>query len=42
MSKENKTAVHKHFEMGQGKYHLVGMSSMPGNALLESNPVAYC
>ena len=41
MSKAIKTAVHKHFEMGKGKYRLVGMWSMPGNALLESSPVAY-
>ncbi|WP_318515563.1 hypothetical protein [Photobacterium leiognathi] len=41
MKNSDKVVMHKHFEMGRGKYKLVGIWSAPTSAVAESNPLAY-
>lgn len=41
MKTDNKTLIHKHFNMGSGKYRLIGIWSAPSTSVLESNPTNY-
>lgn len=41
MADEKKVVMHKHYEMGRGKYKYIGVWSAPSSGTLESNPHAY-
>ncbi len=38
---EEKEVLHKHYEMGRGKYRLIGIWSAPSKAVLQANPRGY-